>query len=148
MFSRALYELLSKMLDHLDSNEEERYTQHSRTNNKLDRVIELLENDSHVVIRSNRYGSGGVRLKVLSRKQYKPVQPHPIGKQKITLDIDTTKAAQKIERLKEELSKPIDKSHVPHIRIDIDDINDIPKVYVDGKDVTDAEHELEELHVT
>lgn len=48
MFSRALYELLSKMLDHLDSNEKERYTQHSRTNNKLDRVIELLENDSHV----------------------------------------------------------------------------------------------------
>lgn len=37
--------LIEKMLDHLDVNEKERYTQHSRTNNKLDRIIELLGNN-------------------------------------------------------------------------------------------------------
>lgn len=48
MFSKALYELLYKMLKHIDSNEKERYTQQSYTNNKLDRVIELPEDNSHV----------------------------------------------------------------------------------------------------
>lgn len=48
MFNKALYELLCKMLKHIDSNEKERYTQQSYTNNKLDRVIELLEDNSHV----------------------------------------------------------------------------------------------------
>lgn len=38
----------------------------------------------------------------------------------------------------------------PHVRIEFDDINDVPKVYIDGKDVTDVKNNhsaLQELHV-
>lgn len=79
MFSRALYELLYKMLKHIDSNEKERYTQQSYTNNKLDRAIELLEDNSHVDVNTHN--------------------AQPSDKLKATINVDTTESVKTIKQI-------------------------------------------------
>lgn len=98
MFSRALYELLSKMLDHLDSNEKERYTQHSRTINKLDRVIELLENDSHVDTHEAQQSD----------------------KLKATINVDTTETVKAIKQMRSDIDDIRLQMHASMIPPDVD----------------------------
>ncbi|MBN7275518.1 hypothetical protein GNF18_10235 [Ligilactobacillus pobuzihii] len=104
---------IKKLFDKLN----EAYTQRSRTNNKLDKVIEQLN------------GLGYGRGKVTVENSTPFIQPEGIGDHKDKLQQDT---------------------HIPHIRIEFDDINDVPKVYIDGKDIADWGNNhsaLQELHV-
>ena len=82
MFRQALYELLCKMLKHIDSNEKERYTQQSCTNNKLDRVIELLEDNSHVDTHNVQSSN----------------------KLKATINVDTTESVKTIKQMKSDIN--------------------------------------------
>lgn len=83
---------------------------------------------------------------ILAKKKRKIVADSKPSNIECVIDLDTTHASNAIDAMKrylidglsaEEtaLNKLNDK--MPHIRIDIDNINEVPKVYIDGVDVTD-----------
>lgn len=60
-----------------------------------------------------------------------------VGDVEISIDIDTTQAHRGIELLRKELRNLSDEctgtvKKQPHIRIEFDDIDDTPRVFVDG----------------
>lgn len=128
---RSIAEVLFKKMDAA-------YTQRSRTNNKLDKIIEQLNGLD--------YKHGGVTVE----DSTPVVQPKVIGGYKCNADIDTTHAQKSLQLLEKAIDKLQQDAHIPHIRIEFDDINEVPKVYIDGKDITDWNNNgsaLQELHL-
>lgn len=49
-----------------------------------------------------------------------------------------------------EMETIIEPAKTPHVRIEFDDVRDVPKVYIDGVDITDMKHShkgLTKLHL-
>ena len=68
-----------------------------------------------------------------------------VGDVEISIDIDTTQAHRGIELLRKELRNLSDEctgtvKKQPHIRIEFDDIDDTPRVFVDGVEQQELYH--------
>ena len=112
---------------------------------------ELHENNEQFILKENRYRLGGVQHALPDKRQRKLVHPQSTIKHNIILDADATKAILEIKQLKEELSKSAEhKSNLSKVCIEFDNIDDVPKVFVDGRDVADMERNnsgLQVLHI-
>ncbi|WP_288550343.1 hypothetical protein [uncultured Lacticaseibacillus sp.] len=71
-------------------------------------------------------------------KKFKPVDD-PAKASPIVVDVDAKPILNKLKEIKAEMSTKIegvalpDHANVPHVRIEFDDINDVPHVWIDGK---------------
>lgn len=90
----------------------------------------------------------GHMLHVMSQKdfekEFKPVDNNnKLGDMSSSVDIDTTRILEFIKGfekgiangIKSKMSTAIDIEKKPHVRIEFDDINDVPHVWIDGKQV-------------
>lgn len=84
---------------------------------------------------------------VLSQEEFdnkfKPVDD-PVKNFSTTINVDAKPLLAKLNEIKAEMSTKIegmslpDCANVPHVRIDFDDVNDVPHVWIDGKRVAGA----------
>lgn len=56
----------------------------------------------------------------------------------LSVDIDTNTAQRTLQAIKAKMSTAVSIEKQPHVRIEFDDINDVPHVWVDGKRVAGA----------
>ena len=64
-------------------------------------------------------------------------------------DIDTNTAQRTLQAIKVKMSTAVSIEKQPHVRIEFDDINDVPHVWIDGKQIagTDVKNGLVSLHL-
>lgn len=58
-----------------------------------------------------------------------------LGDMSLSVDIDTTTAQRTLQAIKAKMSTAVSIEKQPHVRIEFDDINDVPHVWIDGKQV-------------
>lgn len=58
-----------------------------------------------------------------------------LGDMSSSVDIDTTTAQRTLQTIKAKMSTAVSIEKQPHVRIEFDDVNDVPHVWIDGKQV-------------
>lgn len=82
----------------------------------------------------------GHMLHVMSQedfeKKFKPVDnSNKLGDMSSSADIDTNTAQRTLQAIKAKMSTAVSIEKQPHVRIEFDDVNDVPHVWIDGKQV-------------